>query len=258
MRLRRRRELVEVEWLVHLREIVVEQRTVGPSGEFAEFLAQSEIARQLTVGGIGDQRDQRTRFSEPRARVGNIVDVEPEDLPRHPAHVAAGKRVVADERDTSWRELPRDDCEQRGAHLLGDPRVHAVGDDVIKRCRRGREIPQIQLLQREVGQAQRGRQLPSGGDRLRGEVATDERRSRQRSRHRNEVAAAATSDLEHSARRDRRCRHPGQRGNRREPVGVRGRVRVGCVTDLVVRGWGGGNSGSGHVHWNGSGRNARL
>ena len=139
VRLRGGRELVEVERLVDLGEVVVEQRAVGPGGEVAELLPQREVARLLPIRGIGDQRDQRARFGEPRARLGDPGDVEPEDFPGHPADVAARQRVVADERDAPRREVARDDGEQRRAHVLGYPRVHAVRDDVVERRRRRRK-----------------------------------------------------------------------------------------------------------------------
>ncbi len=229
------RELVEVARVVDGREIVVEQRGIGPAHQLAEFLPQADVGRLIGVVGVGDQRDERPRLGETPPRIGDSVDVEPEDLPGHAPQVTPGVGVVADERDTLRREATGDQVQHSVAHLRRHPRVDPVRNDVVELPRIGGNVAEVTLEQRDVGEPELRDELSARLDRTRGEIAAHEARRGQVRRHRDQVAAVAATQFERAAARDRRGTEPHQRRDRGEAVGVR---RDGCasrIRDLVVR-----------------------
>ena len=88
-------ELVEVHRIVDLGEIVVKEV------RWVALQDVLELDLELGTGSVvhrpprGDQPRQRLRLGDPRRRVGEVIGVEPQHLPRDPAHVAPRIGVVA-------------------------------------------------------------------------------------------------------------------------------------------------------------------
>ena len=90
MPLEMRGEFVEVHGVVGQRQVVVEERAVGLRGEPRELLAQQPVGLGLRDAGLGEQRRERARRVELRARIGDAVDVVMQDFPGRFPDVAPG------------------------------------------------------------------------------------------------------------------------------------------------------------------------
>ena len=137
--MQRRGELVEVERLVDLRQVIVKQRAVGLQRQFPEFVAQHAIGFGLGDARFGEQAGQRPRRVELRAGIGEAIDVVMQHAPGGFAHMAARVSVVADEHDSVAREARSGQREQALAHLGRNPRIEAVGGDVVEAAQRLRQ-----------------------------------------------------------------------------------------------------------------------
>ncbi len=88
--------------------------------------------------------------------------------------MGAGIHVVADERETIGGEALADDAKQALADGLGDPRIDAVGKDVVEAAERSVEFDEVARMEADIGAAAAPGGRASLRDRLFGEIDADE------------------------------------------------------------------------------------
>ena len=145
---------------------------------------------------------------EPQLRAGDV----PRLILQHPAHhlaqVATGEGVVADKSDAVRGQIRATDGHDLVAHRWRHPGVDPVSDDVVELAEAGVQIHDVEMVEVNVRQSQLGGQRLSGGDWHSGQVDPGEAAAGKRERHRNQVGAVATPQLQHAARFHRRRAEP--------------------------------------------------
>ena len=193
------RELVEVHRVVDRRQVVVEQERRIAVGHLLELALHHGRVFVRRCSAAGEQPCQRLGLGDPLPRVGQVVDVEVQHLPHHPAQVAARIHVIAHERDAARREVLCKHREQAVPHLGRDPGIQPVRDDVVELAGVRPEVDQVARGERDVSQSQPRGRAPPRLDRSRGEVEADELALRQSVGHRQQVCRIAARDLEDAA-----------------------------------------------------------
>ena len=230
-----RGELVEVDGVVDLGELVVQQRRVAAREHALGLAAHEGPEPVLSRRALEQEAQQGPRLRDALARVGELGGVEDEHVAQRLAQAPAGQGVVADVGHAGLVQRLAADREQAIADRRRHPRVHAVGDDVVKAARWRRELLDRPRLEGHVLQAERGHERLAARDGLRRGVDAHEARAGQRERHRHEVAGVAAAELEDAAARGRRGAQAEERGERRQAIGVRLGERVPRIGDRVVR-----------------------
>ena len=145
-------------------------------------------------------------------------------------------------------EVVRVDRQDLVLHLARDPGVHAVADDVVELAIARVDVEDARVPEVDVAQVELARNRTRVVDLANREVDADELRARRGNRHRNQVAAAGTPELEHSRLSDRRRCRSEQSRDRGQPIWMRARMSAGAVRHIVVGGLSGQfrlNSGDG-------------
>ena len=227
-------DVAEVERLVVRREVVVEEHVDGVALKPAKLLFEDPpVGRSLRLG-LGDGAHEAHRVLAVRFRVVERREPEAHHVAGEVAQMAAGQGVEVQVGDALGREMAREGRHQRIAHRGGDPRVHAVRDDVVELPEVGGKVEDVALPQLDVGERERRGEPAPDPHRPHRELDAEEARPGEHAGHRDEVAPCPASELQDPGALDRGRRHAVHPGVGRDAVGMRMLPGAAGVVDAVL------------------------
>lgn len=126
-------ELVEVERLVDLLQVLVEDVAVAGLLDQVQLVLQQGTVGVRGLGHrVGQEGQQILRLLHLDVRLAELPGVIGEHVANHAAEMPARIRVVADVGHAARAELPRADFQDLLLDRRGNPRVHAVANDVVE------------------------------------------------------------------------------------------------------------------------------
>ena len=229
-----RGELAEVHRLVGGREVVVEEEARGVVEHRAHLVREHRRVAARGLRAVRHEAGEGAGLGDLLFRIGDVRDVEPEDLPDRLAQMAAGIGVVADERHPVRRQVRRADGEDPVAHRLGHPRVDTRRDDVVEGPEGVGDVHDVEPVQHHVPEAERRDRVGPDAHRGGRQVDADEFAVGETVGHRDQVAAVAAAQLQHAAPIDRSRGHSVQQGDRGQPIGMGLRHGLRPVREPIV------------------------
>ena len=150
------------------------------------------------------------------------------------ACVPPGIGIVTDVRDPVPYEIARADGENGVLDLGRYPRVHTVAHDIVERTEVLVDVGDAHRLEAHVVDADDSCGGSSALDLSPGQIDPDERALRKRDRHRQQIPAGRTPNVEHSAAPNVRRRESAEARSGGYVVGTGTPNRPAAVRDCVV------------------------
>ena len=192
-------DVAEVERLVVRGEVVVEEHAGGVVFEPVKLLFEDPpVGRPLGLG-LGDGAHEAHRVLAVRFRVVERREPEAHHVAGEVAQMATGQGVEVQVGDPLGREMAREGRHQRIAHRRGNPRIHAMRDDVVELPEVRGEVEDVALPQLDVGERERGGESAPDPHRPRRQLDAKEARLREHAGHRDEVPPCPASEFQDRA-----------------------------------------------------------